>query len=75
MSMLQVKAVQLPDNIPILQELVTKGLIIPTPPQDYDDSYCIVYAKQHNGYIVTNDMYRDHVKKMDVHLRDDERNW
>ena len=28
----------------------------------YDDSYCIRYAQSHGGYVVTNDMYRDHVK-------------
>lgn len=31
-------------------------------PQDYDDSYCITYARAHGGVILTNDMYRDHVQ-------------
>jgi len=29
-----------------------------TPSQDYDDSYCITYAKRHDGYVISNDMYR-----------------
>lgn len=34
-----------------------------TPAQDYDDSYCISYAKENNAYIVTNDKYRDYLEK------------
>lgn len=53
-----------PDNVTLLQNLVSKGIIIPTPPQDYDDSYCITYAKQRNAFMVTNDLFRDHIKLM-----------
>ena len=35
-----------------------------TPSQDYDDTYCIEYAKSHKGYIVTNDKFRDHIDKI-----------
>lgn len=38
---------------------LTLKLQIPTPPQDYDDSYCIKYAHKHGGFVVTNDKYRD----------------
>ena len=31
--------------------------------KDYDDSYCIEYARTNNGYIVSNDRYWDHVDK------------
>ncbi len=31
--------------------------------QDYDDSYTIQHAKQHNACILTNDQYRDYVSK------------
>lgn len=60
-----VRAVQLPDNIGLLESLVEARLLICTPPQDYDDSYCIKYAMQNDGYVVTNDMYRDHVAKVE----------
>ena len=53
-----IRASRIPDNIALLQELVGKGLVIGTPSQDYDDSYCITYAKRHEGYVVSNDMYR-----------------
>lgn len=51
------------DDLPQLMELVQKGLVVLTPPQDYDDSYCIEYAKKHNACIVTNDRYNDHIDK------------
>lgn len=45
------------DDLPALLELVDDGLVVLTPPQDYDDSYCIEYAKKHHACIVTNDRY------------------
>jgi hypothetical protein len=76
-----VRAARIPDNVTLLQELVAKGVIIPTPPQDYDDSYCITYAKQRDAFIVTNDLFRDHLQQMPtssaalVAARNDERAW
>ena len=71
-----VRAAQIPDDIPLLQELVSQGVVVGTPPQDYDDSYCITYARHRSGYVVTNDMYRDHVKKIEtVKERDSLRKW
>ena len=29
--------------------------------QDYDDSYCIQYAKNYDTFIVTNDLFRDYI--------------
>ena len=57
------KASQMPDNVGLLNTLATKGFIVKTPPQDYDDSYCIQYAKRQNAFIVTNDKFRDFVLK------------
>ena len=57
-SNFKARGTKLPDDINILQQLAAQGYLIGTPPQDYDDSYCIRYAKTHNGYLVTNDLYR-----------------
>lgn len=46
-----------------LERLMRENILILTPPQDYDDSYMLEYAKRHQGYIVSNDMYRDHLQK------------
>ncbi|KAL3669530.1 hypothetical protein V7S43_004917 [Phytophthora oleae] len=57
-------AAKIPDDVALLERLVHKGVLIPTPPQDYDDSYSIQYAGLHNGYVVTNDLFRDHIVNM-----------
>ncbi|KAF4674734.1 hypothetical protein FOL47_008784 [Perkinsus chesapeaki] len=51
------------DNIGILLKLQTQGRLALTPSKDYDDSYCLQYARKKDGVIVSNDMYRDWVKK------------
>lgn len=63
MNIREFKASQMPDNVSLLNKLADKGYIIKTPPQDYDDSYCIQYAKKFNAYIVTNDKFRDFIQK------------
>lgn len=45
----KVRASRLPDDVQLLQRLVDDGLIVSTPPQDYDDSYCIKYAMARDG--------------------------
>ena len=37
--------------------------MITTPGQDYDDSYCIQYARKQNAFIVTNDKFRDYIEQ------------
>lgn len=64
MNIKEFKASQMPDNVALLNKLAEKGgYIVKTPPQDYDDSYCIQYAKRQNAYMVTNDKFRDYVAK------------
>jgi hypothetical protein len=63
MNIKEFKASQMPDNVGLLNNLAAKGFVIKTPPQDYDDSYSIQYAKRTNGYLVTNDKFRDYLEK------------
>jgi hypothetical protein len=55
----------IPDDAALLQDLVTSGLLVTTPSQDSDDMYCIHYARRHNAFVVTNDLFRDHVSDTD----------
>lgn len=66
--MLQESKVKSPHNdsakvVNQLKNLCDLGLIVTTPSQDYDDSYIIQYAKTHSGFIVSNDLFRDHIEK------------
>ncbi|CAK4716535.1 unnamed protein product [Aphanomyces euteiches] len=45
----------------LIQQLVLAEKVVLTPPQAHDDLFIIDYAMKHNGFVVTNDMFRDHV--------------
>lgn len=51
-----------PDSIAVLRDLDSQGFLIKTPPWDYDDSYCIGYARDKNGIIISNDRFWDHIE-------------
>jgi hypothetical protein len=70
-----VKASQMPDNIALLNSLLDQGLVLTTPSFDYDDSYCIEFAKKHDACIVSNDRYRDHVDKQHESHKTATRRW
>ena len=66
----------LPDDLPYLYGLVGKGLVVKSPPQDYDDSYCIQYAKKHDAFVVSNDLFRDYIDGIkDKTERETEKKW
>jgi hypothetical protein len=49
------------DEWKLLQQLVDSDHVTLTPSQAHDDFYVIDYAVKYDGFIVTNDMFRDHV--------------
>ncbi|TMW56731.1 hypothetical protein Poli38472_006741 [Pythium oligandrum] len=54
------------DDWALLQQLVDKERVILTPSHAHDDFYVIDYAVKNDGFIVTNDMFRDHVENKRV---------
>lgn len=76
MNIKETKASQIPDNMALLHKLANLGYVIKTPPQDYDDSYCIQYAKKHNAFIFTCDQFRDFIEKQPTkQLKSKEKKW
>lgn len=59
---MDVSKTKMPDNVSLLLSLRDEGLLVATPSQDYDDTYCIEYALKHQAYIVSNDKYRDYTQ-------------
>ena len=57
------KANKIPTDLEILHVLDSQGLLIKTPPMDYDDSYCLQYAKSKRAVVISNDRFWDHIKK------------
>lgn len=66
MGLKQTKAQKLPDSVPTLLRLADEGVMVQTPAQDYDDSYCLDYARRQNAYIVSNDKFRDFLSKIEL---------
>ena len=62
---------QIPDDMTLMSQLKDEGYLITTPSQDYDDSYCIQYAKKLNAFIVTNDKFRDYIDSLFESLEQD----
>ena len=55
--------------MPLLRRLEAESLLVLTPPQDYDDSYCLSYARSHGGCVLSNDLYRDQLAAAQVRVR------
>ena len=51
------KANKIPTDLEILHVLDSQGLLIKTPPMDYDDSYCLQYAKSKRAVVISNDRF------------------
>lgn len=47
-----------------LQSLYEAGAVVPVPSEDMDDFYSIRHAWVHDGFIISNDRFRDHVAAM-----------
>ena len=41
MGLKNIKVSKLPDSVATLNKMAEKGVMVKTPAQDYDDSYCI----------------------------------
>lgn len=48
----------------ILNDLVWQGKVSVVPSAEKDDLYILSYARDRNGYVVSNDLYRDHAQAL-----------
>lgn len=51
------------EDFAYLTKLINKGIASKTPAQSADDYYCIKYAINNNGYLMTNDQYNNWKEK------------
>ena len=49
------------DAVEAFQAMVDREEVVLTPPQADDDKFIITYAADRGGYVVSNDMFRDHI--------------
>ncbi len=50
------------ENVDILEDLARAKLLAPVPSNDSDDAYILNYARENNGFIISNDRFQDHLK-------------
>eukprot|EP01038_Epipyxis_sp_PR26KG_P004413 gene4413-6240_t len=52
------------DDWEILNSLLFQSILAPVPANENDDAYILAYGRNHNGFIISNDLFRDHIEKM-----------
>jgi len=52
------------DEIDKLEMMVREAAVSVVPTGDHDDAYILSYARTHDGYIVSNDLFNDHIHNM-----------
>jgi hypothetical protein len=57
-------AIMQTEDIELLQRLVEARELTLVPPADYDDFYIIAFAYKHNGFIISNDRFKDHIESI-----------
>lgn len=55
------------EELAILNELVGSFSLSVVPSGDNDDLYIIKYAKENNGFIISNDFFTDHIRNIGNH--------
>lgn len=66
----KIKEQKCPDDVSVLCNLEKEGVLTRTPGQDYDDSYCIEYARRFDAFMVTNDRFRDYLENVKAKVAD-----
>jgi hypothetical protein len=52
------------DDVALLTQLMGSGLLTIVPTGDSDDAYILNYARENNGFVVSNDLFHDHMRAL-----------
>ena len=64
------------EDIDKLESMIEECRICIVPAGDDDDAYILSYAREHHGYILSNDLYNNHIATIEnKHVRDIIRNY
>jgi len=55
-------AMMLTEDIELLNELAGTALLTIVPSGDSDDAYILNYARDNNGFVISNDLFHDHLR-------------
>lgn len=54
------------DEVEALQQLAAFSILSIVPSGDSDDAYILNYARDNNGYVISNDLFHDHLRSLEV---------
>lgn len=54
------------DEVEALQQLAAYSILSIVPSGDSDDAYILNYARDNNGYVISNDLFHDHLRSLEV---------
>jgi hypothetical protein len=59
-------AMMLTEEVEMLTSLVQQKLLTTVPAGDSDDAYILNYARDNNGFVISNDLFHDHLNGLEV---------
>jgi hypothetical protein len=59
-------AMMLTEEVEMLTSLVQQKLLTTVPSGDSDDAYILNYARDNNGFVISNDLFHDHLNSLEV---------
>lgn len=54
------------DEVESLQRLAASAALTVVPSGDSDDAYILNYARDNNGFVISNDLFHDHLRNIEV---------
>lgn len=54
------------DDWEALDTLIRRNIVVRVPPGTNDDEYILEFSKNNNAFIVSNDFFTDHIKKVSL---------
>jgi hypothetical protein len=67
---------EVPNDIYMLNDFIRDGIVKGVSVNEYNEAYCLVYARKNDAILVSNDNFRDHVKKIEgMQEREEVRAW
>jgi hypothetical protein len=59
-------ALMVTDDVELLTTMLQQNLITTVPTGDSDDAYILNYARDNNGFVLSNDLFNDHLNSLTV---------
>jgi len=67
---------EVPNDTYMLNDFIKEGMVKGVTVSEYNEAYCLVYARKNDAVLISNDNFREHVKKIEgMQEREEVRAW